>query len=99
MDDGAERLRSEKPDELEAPFSELFLDCCLPYAALMFGALPAMYAPLGPWAWMSALTNSIAAEAIANFHTLVSSVRTTPATICIDSRIAHRRVAKRTCGR
>jgi fatty acid desaturase len=61
---------SEKPDELEAPFSDLFFQCYLPYATLMFGALPAMYAPFGPWAWLSALTNSVMAEAIANVHTL-----------------------------
>ena len=60
---------SEEPHELEAPWSELVLQCYLPYAALTFGALPLMYLPLGPWAWLSALTNSVAAEAIANVHT------------------------------
>jgi fatty acid desaturase len=60
---------SDDPHELEAPWSELFRQCYVPYAAWTFGALPALFLPFGPWAWMSALTNSIAAEALTNLHT------------------------------
>jgi fatty acid desaturase len=60
---------SEAPHDLEAPWSALLLQCYLPYAAFTFGALPALFLPLGPWAWLSALTNSLAAEAVANVHT------------------------------
>ena len=60
---------SEEPHELEAPWSALFLRCYLPYATFTFGALPAIFLPFGPWAWLGALTNSIAAEAVANVHT------------------------------
>jgi fatty acid desaturase len=60
---------SETPDELEASYRDLFLHCYLPYAGLTFGLLPAAYAVFGPWAYLSALTNSVAAEAIANLHT------------------------------
>ncbi|MFO0735367.1 MAG: fatty acid desaturase [Labilithrix sp.] len=49
----------------------LLLDCYVPYAVLQFGALPLLFAPLGPLAMGSALVNSLAAEAISNFHTFL----------------------------
>lgn len=48
---------------------ELLQRCYLPYAALHFGLLPLAYLPLGPWGMVSALCNSLAAEAICNVHT------------------------------
>ena len=62
---------SDSPHELEAPWSSLILQCYLPYAALTFGALPALFLPFGPWAWFSAFVNSVGAEALSNFHTFL----------------------------
>jgi fatty acid desaturase len=46
-------------------------DCVLPYGGLRFVALPALYAPLGPWAMFSVLANSLGAELLTNLHTFV----------------------------
>ncbi|MEN9787310.1 MAG: hypothetical protein RLZZ299_2574 [Pseudomonadota bacterium] len=42
--------------------------CVLPYAALRFGVLPALFLPLGRDAWLAVLVNSALAEAVANLH-------------------------------
>jgi len=42
--------------------------CVLPYAALRFGLLPALFLPLGTWAWAAVLINSLLAEVISNVH-------------------------------
>lgn len=42
--------------------------CALPYAAYRFVAIPAMFAPLGPWAVFSTWANSVMAEAISSAH-------------------------------
>lgn len=47
----------------------LWLRCYAPYALLNFGLLPAAFLPLGPLAALSALVNSLGAEALANLHT------------------------------
>jgi fatty acid desaturase len=47
---------------------ELWLRSLLPYAAFNFGAIPAMYAPMGPLAVASAQINMILAEIITNLH-------------------------------
>jgi fatty acid desaturase len=47
----------------------LWLRSYLPYSALNFVALPLAFLPLGPWASASALSNSLAAEALTNLHT------------------------------
>jgi fatty acid desaturase len=43
----------------------------LPYAAMQFVALPAMYLPLGPLAVASAFLNSLGAELVTNLHTFL----------------------------
>lgn len=43
----------------------------LPYGALMFAAIPAVFLPLGPLASLSALVNSLGAEALTNLHTFL----------------------------
>jgi hypothetical protein len=48
---------------------ELWLKCYLPYAGLHFVLFPALYLPLGPLASLSALVNSVGAEALCNLHT------------------------------
>jgi fatty acid desaturase len=48
---------------------ELWLRSLLPYAAFNFVAIPAMYAPLGPLAVISAELNMLMAEVITNLHT------------------------------
>lgn len=49
----------------------LLLRCYLPYALLQFGALPALYLPLGPLAAVSALVNSLGADVLSNVHTFL----------------------------
>jgi len=50
---------------------DLWARCLLPYSALQFGALPALFLPLGGWAALSALINSLGAEALTNLHTFL----------------------------
>ena len=45
-----------------------WLRCVLPYATLRFGVLPALFLPLGTWAWAAVLINSVLAELITNVH-------------------------------
>lgn len=45
--------------------------CVLPYAALRFGLLPALFLPLGSWAWAAVLLHSVLAELYANAHAFV----------------------------
>lgn len=47
---------------------ELVLECLLPYSLLQFVIFPMLFLPLGPWGVFSALSNSIMAELITNFH-------------------------------
>jgi len=42
--------------------------CVLPYAGLRFGLIPALFLPLGTWAWAAVLINSLLAEVLANLH-------------------------------
>lgn len=49
----------------------LWLRGYAPYALLQFGALPALFLPLGPLAVGSALVNSLGAEALTNLHTFL----------------------------
>ncbi len=48
---------------------ELLLRCLLPYALLQFVVLPALFLPLGAWAVVSALLNSLGADVLTNLHT------------------------------
>lgn len=48
---------------------ELLLQCYLPYGGLHFVLFPALFLPLGPFAAMSALVNSLGAEVLTNAHT------------------------------
>lgn len=48
-----------------------WLQCALPYATYRFVALPALFAPLGPWAVLSTWANSVAAEALTSVHSFV----------------------------
>ena len=48
--------------------AHFWLRCVLPYAALRFGVLPALFLPLGTWAWAAVLINSLLAELVANVH-------------------------------
>lgn len=57
------------PTSPEGLRRELWLTCYLPYLALHFGALPLLFAPLGPWGVLSAFCNSAMAEALTNLHT------------------------------
>jgi fatty acid desaturase len=53
---------------------QVWLRCWLPYAAWKFGVVPALFLPLGWWAWLSVLINSLLAEALTNFHSFVMIV-------------------------
>ena len=45
--------------------------CVLPYGLIRFGLIPALFLPLGTWAWAAVLINSMLAEIIANVHAFV----------------------------
>ena len=45
---------------------EFYLRCVLPYALVRFGLIPALFLPLGVWAWSAVLINTILAEIVAN---------------------------------
>jgi fatty acid desaturase len=62
---------SEDPQALPLAWSTLLKQSYLPYAGLHFGAIPALYFLFGPWAWFSALCNSLAAEVLTNLHTFL----------------------------
>jgi fatty acid desaturase len=47
---------------------QVILQSWLPYAGWKFGVMPALFLPLGVWAWLSVLINSLLAEALTNFH-------------------------------
>ena len=42
--------------------------CALPYGLYRFVAIPALFAPLGPWAVLSTWANSVMAEALTSVH-------------------------------
>jgi fatty acid desaturase len=50
---------------------EFYLRCVLPYGLVRFGLIPALFLPLGTWAWSAVLLNTIIAEAIANIHSFL----------------------------
>lgn len=62
-------------ERLLLPVSRRALDyyvrCVLPYGLVRFGLLPALFLPLGTWAWSAALINLLLAEVIANVHAFV----------------------------
>jgi len=51
------------------PTGVLLSRCYAPYALLCFVALPLLFAPLGKWAVLSALANSVLADVLSNIHT------------------------------
>ncbi|MFY2765240.1 fatty acid desaturase family protein [Arenimonas sp. MALMAid1274] len=51
---------------------EFWLRCVLPYGLVRFGLIPALFLPLGTWAWMAVLVNSLLAEVVANVVTFVT---------------------------
>lgn len=63
----------EMADDVRPPgyARTLWLEGYLPYAALELVLFPAMYLPLGPLASLSALVNSLGAEALTNLHTFL----------------------------
>lgn len=50
---------------------DYFLTGLLPYVAKEFVLMPLAYAPLGPWAVMSAFANSVGAEVLASVHSFL----------------------------
>ncbi len=50
---------------------EFYARCVLPYGLIRFGLIPALFLPLGAWAWAAVLINSLLAEVIANIHAFV----------------------------
>ncbi len=77
----SERKRAGRPDEggtpplitafnpLKAEGRAFWATCLLPYAALRFVLLPALFAPLGTWAVFCVFANSVLAEVLTNLHT------------------------------
>lgn len=56
---------------LDARGREVWLRSILPHAAWRFGAIPAIFAPLGPVAVFNVFVNSIGAELINNIHSFL----------------------------
>lgn len=50
---------------------EFWTRCVLPYAGVRFGLLPALFAPLGPWAVGSVVANTAIAEVLHNVHSFL----------------------------
>ncbi len=49
----------------------VWLHCYLPYVGLRFVLLPLFFLPLGSWAALSVLANSLLAEVVTNIHTFI----------------------------
>ncbi len=62
---------STEPHRLPTPWKEIILRCYLPYGALNFLLLPALFLPFGPAASASVLCNILLAEALTNLHTFL----------------------------
>lgn len=56
-------------DPRNAEGRALWLQSILPYGLGRFVAVPALFAPLGPWAVFSVFVNSVGAELLTNLHT------------------------------
>ncbi|MBJ6762879.1 fatty acid desaturase [Myxococcaceae bacterium JPH2] len=54
-----------------AELRELFMRCYLPYAAVNFVLLPALFLLVSPWAAFSVLCNSVLADVFTNLHTFL----------------------------
>jgi fatty acid desaturase len=65
--------RKHRPDGplSREEWAEVVRSGYVPYALWHFGALPALFLPLGPWAAFSALCNSLLAEVLTNVHTFL----------------------------
>jgi fatty acid desaturase len=50
---------------------QLVVRCWIPYVALQFVLVPALFLPLGRWAVFSVLANSLLAEILTNLHTFL----------------------------
>ena len=48
-----------------------YWNCVMPYALVRFGLIPALFLPLGTWAYAAVLINSLLAEIVANVHAFV----------------------------
>ena len=56
---------------LTAEGRDFWWTCLLPYAALRFALLPALFAPLGAWAVFAVFANSVLAELLTNIQSFV----------------------------
>jgi fatty acid desaturase len=57
--------------EPDAPWGTFLRRCAAPYVAVQFVGLPLLFAPLGPLAVASALSNSALAELLTNLHSFL----------------------------
>jgi len=51
--------------------AEFYARCVLPYALVRFGLIPALFLPLGVYAWSAVLINTLLAEIVANVVSFV----------------------------
>ncbi len=74
------RIKGHKPAifhgaKLWWPFhktgAQFWLRCLAPYSLLRFGLLPLLFLPIGAWAAVNVLINSVLAEWITNLHTFL----------------------------
>jgi len=70
-DDGGDMRLATAFNPLSAAGRAFWLTCVLPYAALRFALLPALFAPLGAWAVFCVFANSVLAELLTNLQSFV----------------------------
>ena len=70
-DDGSNLRLVTAFNPLTADGRAFWWTCILPYVALRFVLLPALFAPLGAWAVLSVFANSVLAELLTNIQSFV----------------------------
>lgn len=68
---GTSLLNARFVDPRDPLARTLWLKSLVPYALWKFAVLPALFLPLGKWAFFSVLVNSIFAELLTNLHSFV----------------------------
>lgn len=69
--EGTSLLNARFVDPRDPLARTLWLKSLVPYALWKFVVLPAMFLPLGKWAFASVLVNSVLAELLTNLHSFV----------------------------
>ncbi|MGZ3727980.1 MAG: fatty acid desaturase family protein [Bdellovibrionota bacterium] len=71
-DSTTNRICADNWNPLKPLGRELWLTCLLPYAIARFVVIPCLFLPLGRWAAISVLANSMFAEVFTNLHSFAT---------------------------